>query len=215
MMYQKIVVPVDHGNRNLKTKNYVFTSGILESDCKPVLGEYMYYNRKYYSLSEQRIPYMRDKSSDERFFILTLFGNVKEAEKLGMNPENTLLQAELLVGLPPKHYGALLLREYLEKSDKVGKCIFIENICANASSLSSVPIFFSFSFMFSFLVIFVLLLMFNPPYVFGLSCYTSTLQKCLNKSQILKIYLTYIFIFFRVNSNEGKEESTRFIFFCI
>ncbi len=28
--------------------------------------------------------------------------------------------------------GALLLREYLEKSDKVGKCIFIEDICANA-----------------------------------------------------------------------------------
>ena len=85
MMYQKIVVPVDHGNRNLKTKNYVFTSGILESDCKPVLGEYMYYNGKYYSLSEQRIPYMRDKSSDERFFILTLFGIAKEAEKLGVS----------------------------------------------------------------------------------------------------------------------------------
>lgn len=28
--------------------------------------------------------------------------------------------------------GALLLREYLEKSGKVGKCIFIEDICANA-----------------------------------------------------------------------------------
>jgi len=107
MMYQKIVVPVDHGNRNLKTKNYVFTSGILESDCKPVLGEYMYYNGKYYSLSEQRIPYMRDKSSDERFFILTLFGIAKEAEKLGVNRKDILLQAELPVGLPPKHYGAL------------------------------------------------------------------------------------------------------------
>ena len=38
MTYQKIVVPIDHGNRNLKTENFVFTSGILESDCKPVLG---------------------------------------------------------------------------------------------------------------------------------------------------------------------------------
>ena len=28
--------------------------------------------------------------------------------------------------------GALLLREYLENSDKVGKCVFIEDICANA-----------------------------------------------------------------------------------
>ena len=28
--------------------------------------------------------------------------------------------------------GALLLREYLENSDKTGKCIFIEDISANA-----------------------------------------------------------------------------------
>lgn len=27
---------------------------------------------------------------------------------------------------------ALLLREYLESSGKIGKCIFIEDICANA-----------------------------------------------------------------------------------
>jgi plasmid segregation protein ParM len=28
--------------------------------------------------------------------------------------------------------GALLLREYLEISGKIGKCVFIEDICANA-----------------------------------------------------------------------------------
>lgn len=107
MMYQKIVVPIDHGNRNLKTENHVFTSGIIESDCKPVLGEYMYYDGRYYALTEQRIPYMRDKSNDERFFVLTLFGIAKEAEKLVMNQQDTVLQVELPVGLPPKHYGAL------------------------------------------------------------------------------------------------------------
>lgn len=107
MTYQKIVVPIDHGNRNLKTENFVFTSGILESDCKPVLGDYMYYNGRYYSLSEQRIPYMRDKSNDERFFILTLFGIAKEAEKILGTGHNTVFQVDLPVGLPPKHYGAL------------------------------------------------------------------------------------------------------------
>lgn len=106
-MYQKIIVPIDHGNRNLKTEQHVFTSGILESDCKPVLGEFLQYNGRYYILSEQRIPYMRDKSSDERFFILTLFGIVMEAERQRINAENTILQVELPVGLPPKHYGAL------------------------------------------------------------------------------------------------------------
>lgn len=106
-MYQKIIVPIDHGNRNLKTEQHIFTSGILESDCKPVLGEFLQYNGCYYTLSEQRIPYMRDKSSDERFFILTLFGIVMEAERQRINAENTILQVELPVGLPPKHYGAL------------------------------------------------------------------------------------------------------------
>ena len=114
MTQQRIIIPVDHGNRNIKTEHFIFTSGIIESDCRPVLGEYIYYNDKYYSLSEQRIPYMRDKSSDERFFILTLFCIVNEAEKLGINPENTIIKAELPVGLPPKHYGALhkKFREY-------------------------------------------------------------------------------------------------------
>ena len=51
MMYQKIIVPIDHGNRNLKTEQHVFTSGILESDCKPVLGEFLQYNGRYYTLS--------------------------------------------------------------------------------------------------------------------------------------------------------------------
>ncbi len=44
MMYQKLMVAVDHGNRNIKTRDSFFTSGIIESDCKPVLGEYLYYN---------------------------------------------------------------------------------------------------------------------------------------------------------------------------
>ena len=80
-MNQRIIIPMDHGNRNLKTAQHVFTSGFIESDCKPVLGDYLYYNGRYYTLSEQRIPYMRDKTGDERFFILTLFGIAMEAEK--------------------------------------------------------------------------------------------------------------------------------------
>lgn len=106
-MQQKLIIPVDHGNRNMKTGQFVFTSGIIESDCKPVLGEYLHYNGHYYTLSEQRIPYMRDKTLDDRFFILTLFGIAMEAEKRTMNQGSSLLSVDLPVGLPPKHYGAL------------------------------------------------------------------------------------------------------------
>ena len=39
MTYEKIVIPMDHGNRNMKTKEEVFTSGLEESDMKPILGD--------------------------------------------------------------------------------------------------------------------------------------------------------------------------------
>lgn len=35
MTYQKITIPLDHGNRNMKTVEEVFTSGLAESDLKP------------------------------------------------------------------------------------------------------------------------------------------------------------------------------------
>ena len=47
MMYQKLIVPVDHGNQNIKGENVVFTSGLVESDCKPMLGDYLYYKNRY------------------------------------------------------------------------------------------------------------------------------------------------------------------------
>ena len=107
MMYQKLIVPVDHGNQNIKGENVVFTSGLVESDCKPMLGDYLYYKNRYYSLTDQRIPYMRDKTGDERFFILTLFAIAIEAERQGAMSENNVLHVSLPVGLPPKHFGTL------------------------------------------------------------------------------------------------------------
>lgn len=48
-MSQRMIVPIDHGNRNMKTEHEVFTSGYVESDCKPVMGDYLFYNGKYLS----------------------------------------------------------------------------------------------------------------------------------------------------------------------
>ena len=75
-MIKKLRVAVDHGNRNMKTCHFIFTTGLTEQDKKPVRGEkYLKYQGKYYTLSEKRIPYQRDKTQDSRnrFWILTLF----------------------------------------------------------------------------------------------------------------------------------------------
>lgn len=60
------------------------------------------YDGKFYTLSAERIPYMRDKTKDERFFILTLFAVARELERKGN--ENGLHHIHLAAGLPPEHF---------------------------------------------------------------------------------------------------------------
>lgn len=115
MTYQKITIPLDHGNRNMKTAEEVFTSGFVESDLKPVLGEYLEYNGKFYSLTGERIPYMRDKSLDDRFFILPLFGIGKELERRTQPQKDTIYQvAEFLnsLGREKAQYIVKAIRAY-------------------------------------------------------------------------------------------------------
>ena len=69
-----MIIPIDHGNKQIKTEGRIFTSGIRESDVPPPFGEdILKYKGKYYTLSDKRIPYMRNKCDDNRFYILTLF----------------------------------------------------------------------------------------------------------------------------------------------
>lgn len=115
MTYQKITIPLDHGNHNMKTAEEVFTSGFVESDLKPVLGEYLEYNGKFYSLTGERIPYMRDKTLDDRFFILTLFGIGKELERRTQPQKDTIYQvAEFLnsLGREKAQYIVKAIRAY-------------------------------------------------------------------------------------------------------
>ena len=107
-MIKKLRVAVDHGNRNMKTCHFIFTSGLNVLDKKPARGEqYLQFEGKYYTLSEQRIPYQRDKTLDFRFFILTLFALAMELEgKDPIQPED-VVQIQLPIGLPPKHFAEL------------------------------------------------------------------------------------------------------------
>lgn len=101
-----MLIAVDHGNKLCKVPNHPpFTSGLRESDAPPFGGETLKYQDKYYTLSEKRIPYHRDKTEDERFFILTLFAIAYEIEAAGAYTPS-IMRVQLAVGLPPAHYGA-------------------------------------------------------------------------------------------------------------
>lgn len=46
-------------------------------------GNVLKYGGSYYTLSAQRIPYQKDKTTDERFFILSLFAIAEKIEAQG------------------------------------------------------------------------------------------------------------------------------------
>lgn len=101
-----MLIAVDHGNKQIKTVHCeLFVSGLLESTTRPFGRNILKYRDKFYSLSNQRIPYKRDKTEDERFFVLTLFGIAEEILKWDGCEEETM-HIQLAVGLPPAHYGA-------------------------------------------------------------------------------------------------------------
>lgn len=101
-----MLISIDHGNKQIKTNHRTFVSGLRESDTKPPFGkDVLFYKGKYYTLTDQRIPYMRDKTADERYFILTLFAVAFELAGTEYRKDE-IVDVQLAVGLPPAHYGA-------------------------------------------------------------------------------------------------------------
>ena len=103
-----MIISDDHGNKSIKTPHAIFTSGLVMSDgLQGFKTDYIGWNGKYYSLTERRISYLRDKTEDDRFFILTLFAIAKELEYRDVSETLDPIEITLLVGLPPAHYEQL------------------------------------------------------------------------------------------------------------
>ena len=102
-----ILIAVDHGNYACKTPNFSFTSGLMELSGKTAIHEtdIVEFAGRHWALSNERIRYMRDKTQDDRFFILTLFAIAKELDHMGCDAP--AVQIDLAVGLPPEHYSTL------------------------------------------------------------------------------------------------------------
>jgi plasmid segregation protein ParM len=102
-----MIISIDHGNKQIKTAHRTFVSGLTETKVRPALGEdFIKYNDSYYTLTDHRLAYQRDKSNDESFFLLTLFGVASEIQDVGAYDPTHVISVDLLIGLPPAHYGA-------------------------------------------------------------------------------------------------------------
>ena len=101
-----MLVAIDHGNCAIKTTLEMFSSGLTEYTVQPPLAaETVEWDGKYWTLTENRIPYMFDKTKDDRFFILSLFAITRDIKELGDIPAEA--DIELAVGLPPEHFSML------------------------------------------------------------------------------------------------------------
>ena len=108
-MSNLMVVAVDTGNKNIKTPHTEpFNSGLVCHGAFPpaVKADTLYYAGSYYTLTQSRVPYMYDKTSDESYYILTLFAIAKEFQAIGMiRPGQKAIKQDicLAMGLPPTH----------------------------------------------------------------------------------------------------------------
>ena len=101
-----MLIAIDHGNKQVKTVHgNAIVSGVQKSKTRPYGRDVLKYGGSYYTLSTQRIPYQKDKTADERFFILSLFAIAEEIEAQGAYT-SWLMPIDLAIGLPPAHFGA-------------------------------------------------------------------------------------------------------------
>ena len=115
-----MLIAIDHGNHACKSVHFNFVSGLAQHSVRPPMAdEVLEYNGEFWTLSGQRLPYRRDKTRDESFFILTLFAIAKELAYVGPLPSAE--KVDLAVGLPPEHYGLLKdkFRDYFKRNQSV------------------------------------------------------------------------------------------------
>lgn len=116
-----MLIAIDHGNKNIKTKHRTFTAGLLASDYAAYGGETVKFAGQYYTLTDRRGGYRRDKTEDEDYYVLTLFALAYEIEACGAYEPDAYIEVDLAVGVPPTDYGMLAERykAYFAKNEYV------------------------------------------------------------------------------------------------
>jgi plasmid segregation protein ParM len=105
----KKIISIDHGNKLIKTAHHVFPVGLVENKYLPsICGDVLNYQGKTYTVADQNLPVLNDKTENDRYFILSLFAIGKElaeeAEMLRKLTPNDHIKVELLIGLPLLHF---------------------------------------------------------------------------------------------------------------
>jgi len=116
-----MLIAIDHGNYACKSAvmragGDSFVSGLSENSVPPPMAtDTIEWGGKYWTLSGNRLPYVRNKTKSEHFFVLSLFVIARELRASGEQLYET--DIDLAVGLPPEHFSTLKDRfaEYFQR----------------------------------------------------------------------------------------------------
>lgn len=114
----KLLIGIDHGYGNMKTRHTVFKSGVKCYEKEPAIASnVLEYGGKYYVIGESHKVFIANKNQDDDYYILTLAAIAKELAFRGINTADVLLA----VGLPLNWLSNQKkeFKDYLMKSSEV------------------------------------------------------------------------------------------------
>ncbi len=98
-----VVIGIDHGNAAIKTRHTSFPNGVAEYDFEPYTKRnVLEYGGKYFVCGSGRLPLLKDKTTNDRFYLLTLAAVAKELEHRALLRQMDVL---LAAGLPLTGFG--------------------------------------------------------------------------------------------------------------
>ena len=113
-----MIVGIDHGYYAIKTKHVSFPSGIIEYDYEPyTMQNVLQYRGKYYVCGTGRQTLVKNKTSNDNYYLLTL---AAIAEEIKHRKAERKTEVILAVGLPLSSFGREKqgFREYLLRKEQ-------------------------------------------------------------------------------------------------
>ena len=102
-----MIIGVDHGYADVKTTNHVFAKSVVVYDKEPPFThDTVFFGGKYYCCGGERNTLIKDKTSDNSYYILTLLAIAKELEKCFNGEKNIEADIDLAVGLPIQKFSS-------------------------------------------------------------------------------------------------------------
>lgn len=121
------VIGIDHGNSHIKTTNLSFPNGITRYDFEPYTNKnVLIYDDRYYVCGNGRLPLLKDKTTTNDFYLLTLVALAKE---IGIRTGGSYADVTIAAGLPLTGFGLYKekFRAYLLRDDGAPSGFYFED----------------------------------------------------------------------------------------